>query len=81
MSTAAIKPWRHIFGGQRGYLCIFSGYRTEVLSKLEDERSRFFEFPRQVEDAARYAAEDSAAGREAYFCAHLLRARRRVESS
>jgi hypothetical protein len=78
--SAAIKPWRHIFGGQRGYLCLFSGHRTEG-DELENTESRYFMFPNQAEEAARYAAEESATGREAYFCAHLLRARRRVKEN
>jgi energy-coupling factor transporter ATP-binding protein EcfA2 len=80
VSSDAIKPWRHIFGGQRGYLCLFSGYRTEA-DELEDTESRYFVFPDQTEEAARYATEESAAGREAYFCAHLLHARRRVKEN
>lgn len=80
MSSDAIKAWTHIFGGERGYLCLFSGYRPES-NQLEDAESRYFMFPNQVEEAARYAAEKSAAGREAYFCAHLLHARRRVKGN
>jgi hypothetical protein len=80
VSSAAIKPWRHIFGGQRGYLCIFSGYRGEA-DELGDCRTRYFEFPVKAEGAAAYATKESAAGREAYFCAHLLRGRRRVKEN
>jgi hypothetical protein len=80
MSSAAIKPWRHIFGGQRGYLCIFSGYRISD-SDLGDTKTRYFEFPGAVEDAARYAGEEFAAGRKTYFCAHLLCARPRVKEN
>jgi hypothetical protein len=80
VSSDAVKPWRHIFGGQRGYLCLFSGYRTEG-HELEDTESRYFVFPDQAEEAGRYATQQSAAGREAYFCAHLLQARRRVKEN
>jgi hypothetical protein len=80
MSSDVMKAWRHIFGGQRGHLCLFTGYRTEG-DKLENTESRYFMFPDQADEAARYAAEESASGREAYLCAHLLHARRRVKEN
>src|SRR5215217_779442 len=80
MSSDAIKIWTHIFGGERGYMGDFSGYRIRG-GELEDTESRYFMFPNQVKEAARYAAEKSAAGREVYFCAHLLHARRRVKEN
>src|SRR5215204_1590208 len=80
MSSDVMKAWRHIFGGQRGHLCLFSGYRTEG-DKLENTESRYFMFPVQADEAARYAAQESVAGKEAYFCAHLLNARRRVKEN
>jgi hypothetical protein len=80
VSSDAIKAWTHIFGGERGYLCLFSGYRPES-NQLEDTESRYFMFPNQVEEAARYAKGESAAGREVYSCAHLLTRRHRVKEN
>ncbi len=82
MSTETLKFWRHTFGGQRGLLALFSGRRSEAGGgRLEDTRSRYFEYPAKDEEALSHALEESEAGREAYFCAHLLTAPRRIKEN
>jgi hypothetical protein len=69
-----------VFAGQRGFLCIFSGQRSDG-DVLENTKSRYLRLPGHLEEAARYAKGESAAGREVYSCAHLLTRRRRVKEN
>lgn len=82
MSADTLKLWRHLFGGQSGMLAVWSGGRTSE-KKIDEEstRTRYFDYPARAEAAHSYALEESEAGREAYFCAHLLTARRRIKEN
>jgi hypothetical protein len=80
MSGTAIRLWSHVFAGQRGLLCIFSGQRSDG-DVLENTKSRYFRVPGHAEEAARYAEGESAADREVYSCAHLLTRGRRVKEN
>lgn len=80
MSSIVIEFWRLVFCGQRDFLCVFSGRRI-VGNVLEKTKSRYFEFPGQAKEAARYAEGESAVGREVYFCAHLLTQQRRIKEN
>lgn len=73
--------WWTIYGGGGtcGYMGLFCGTRRAPGSgKLFDPRSAYFEYPRRIREAEAWCMRRSAEGREAYFCAHLLTARRRI---
>jgi hypothetical protein len=81
-TSEVLKFWRHLFGGGRGQLQIWTGVRTEdddIPPNSVD--SRYFDYPEGAQKAARWAFERSEAGREAYFCAHLLTERRRIKQN
>jgi hypothetical protein len=74
--------WAHIFGESAGILAIFSAERSEPKSKpLDDPRTLYFDYPRNVRKAEALCRRLSDEGREVYQCAHLLTARRRVKAS
>ncbi len=71
--------WRAVFGNGEGYLCVASGSRDG--ERLRDFRERYFRYPEQAEDAAGHARDEDEAGRETYFCAHLLTEERRAKDT
>jgi hypothetical protein len=74
--------WAHAFGEAAGILAIFSAERSEPRSKrLDDPRTLYFDYPRNVRKAEALCRRLSDEGREVYQCAHLLTARRRVKAS
>jgi len=81
LSADTLKLWRHIFGGQRGLLAVWTAKRASPAMEKGSERTRFFEYPREAEDALSHALAESEAGREAYFCVHLLTKQRRVKEN
>jgi putative DNA primase/helicase len=80
--TEAIRFWRHLFGGQRGFLMVWTGERDEAGRIPKDTiASNVFSYPGAAESAATWALEKSEEGREVYFCAHLLTGPRRVKGN
>jgi hypothetical protein len=80
--TDTLKLWRHIFGGERGLLCIFTAARGQNNRiRRESIQEHYFNYPKAAQSAAAFALEKSAAGREAYFCAHLLTAAKRIKEN
>ncbi|QIN85489.1 hypothetical protein GBA63_22580 (plasmid) [Rubrobacter tropicus] len=74
--------WRALFGDQCGLLGVHSALRPAPGSKrLSRHRSRFFDYPSRARAAAEWCLGNSADGLEAYFCAHLLLAKRRVKAN
>ncbi len=74
--------WRALFGAQRGLLGVHSALRPAPGSKrLSRHRSRFFDYPSRTRAAADWCLGNSEDGLEAYFCAHLLLAERRVKAN
>ena len=73
----ANRLFRHLFGGERGTLAMWSGERGNGEIVKETISTRFFEYPRQAREAVDHAFEKSEAGRDAYFCVHLLTGRKR----
>lgn len=74
--------WRSLYGGDEvgGYVGLFCGVRPSPGDgKLLDPRSAYFEYPGRDEEAEAWCLARSAEGREAYFCAHLLTAARRIK--
>ena len=76
---APLGLWRHLFGGQRALLHVFTGVRQG--DKLTKAKWANFTYPQAAEAAARWALEKSEEGREAYFCGHLLEAPRRIKKN
>jgi hypothetical protein len=76
------KFWRHIFGGERGLLQIFTGKRTSNGAiDRETLKSDCFSYPKAAEAAAEWALKKSEEGREVYFCVHLLTKPQRIKEN
>lgn len=74
--------WAHLYGDVGGVLGLFSGARPAPGSKrLDDARSAYFDYPAGVDGARGWCSRQSRAGREVYFCAHLLVRRRRIKEN
>ncbi|MGE0539173.1 MAG: DNA-primase RepB domain-containing protein [Dehalococcoidia bacterium] len=76
---AELKPfWHTIYGERSGLLGLFSGHRDGP--RLRAPREIYFIWPNGVHYAADWLADEVAAGRDVYQCAHLLtRPRRRKQ--
>jgi P4 family phage/plasmid primase-like protien len=80
--SGAHQLFRHLFGGQRGFLVIVSAERTDEGEwKRGGTEHTYFNFPGQLQEACNHALAESQRGREAYFCAHLLTDKRRVKEN
>lgn len=74
--------WRALYGSQRGLLGVHAALRPAPGSKrLCRHRSRFFDYPARAPAAADWCLGNSEDGLEAYFCAHLLLAKRRIKAN
>ena len=74
--------WRALYGSQRGLIGVHSALRPAPGSKqLSRHRSRFFDYPYHARAAADWCRGNSESGLEAYFCAHLLLAKRRIKAN
>src|SRR5215203_4412227 len=70
--------WAHLFGAQRGLLCVFSGLRAAArATDLLQVRQSFFTYPDDADGAVAWLDREAAAGREVYYCVHLLKQRSR----
>jgi len=69
--------WTHLFEGLEGYLVTFTGQQSARPDARPNElaapQQRSWRWPTQAEAAADYLLEQSQAGRDAYFGAHLFR--------
>jgi hypothetical protein len=78
----ATTLWRVLYGGQRGLIGVHSALRpTRGPGSLVGHRPAFFAYPERARAAARWCMGASKRGLEAYFCAHLLLARRRIKAN
>jgi len=74
--------WHALYGSQRGLIGVHSAFRSAPGSKrLSRHRSNFFDYPARVRAAADWCLGNSEEGLEAYFCAHLLLAKRRIKTN
>jgi hypothetical protein len=74
--------WEHTYGDLRGIVALFSGERTEPVSRsLTNCQSAYFQYPAQIDYAERFCLRRSSEGCEVYFCAHLLSRRRRIKAN
>lgn len=82
-STALL--WRTIFGAGQGFVGLLAGRRPDgagdPVGRLQDLRTAYFEYPGALPAAAAWGLDSSERGLESYFCAHLLRARRRTKDA
>ncbi len=83
-----VKGWNHIYGEQPGYLALFSGVRPPSATSPNKNRldrktigSKYFRYPEEVEQAARWVDQESRNGREVYHCAHLVTRQERKKAS
>lgn len=75
---------------QERYLNLVSAFRSPKTdqklgeqnnNRLTDMEERYFSWPEEAEQAARYANQESLKGREVYYCPHLLSGKRRVKGN
>src|SRR5262249_42659726 len=66
-SPSAQTLWRRIFDGGRGLLCV-----TALDRATAGMRQEFYPYPRCVGNAEAWLQRQVRAGRDVYFCAHLL---------
>jgi hypothetical protein len=91
LSETILEYWDHLYGDSQGYLSIFSAIRPPGekgkvnKGRYEDfggaYNDRYYSWPDEAEEAARYALEESEKGRNVYCCAHLLTAKERVKEN
>jgi len=85
MTEPALTLFNQLFDGLEGNLCLFTANRENGPDgpgvKLTRPDSRYFLYPSEVEAAVRHADIESEAGREVYFCAHLLTEARRAKEN
>ena len=74
MHTAA-DLWQHIFGNERGLLAICHG------TDDQDFETAFFNYPKAAATAAEFSREKAQAGRNVWFCCHLLTTSRRIKEN
>lgn len=76
------KFWRHLFGGERGLLQVWT-VKRDASGNTSDETiaSNNFAYPRAAENAAAWALAKAEQGREVYFCTHLLTRSKRVKEN
>jgi len=80
-TTAQITLWEHIHGDTTGLIAAFSGRRVRGKKDLQDETSRYFEWPAQRIQASQWLIGESDRDRDAYMCAHLVTKKRRVKAN
>lgn len=80
-SEATLRFWRHIFGGERGLLQVWTGKRVNGEISKASIVSNNFNYPKTAKEAAIWALEKSDEGREVYFCTHLLTGPRRIKEN
>jgi hypothetical protein len=82
-STALL--WRTIYGAGQGFVGLLAGRRPDgagaTAGRLQGIRTAYFEYPGALPAAAAWGLDSSERGLESYFCAHLLRARRRTKDA
>jgi len=74
------KFWRHIFGEERGLLQVWTKRVGGEIPKQTVVDS-YFNYPKAAHEAALWALKKSEAGREVYFCTHLLSRPRRIKEN
>jgi hypothetical protein len=75
--------WRHLFGGQTGLLQVWTGVRDQNDEIPQSTiKSANFNYPKAAQQAAEYAVDKAQqAGREVYFCVHLLTSAQRSKEN
>jgi hypothetical protein len=78
----ALRLWRHLFGGGRGLLWVWTGIRDEH-GKIPPTtiKENGFAYPKAAASAAQWALVKAGEGREVFFCCHLLDKPRRIKEN
>ena len=77
-----LELWTHIFDPARGGIVgLLSGRRVPGSDQLQDVSQAFFRYPAEALRAQEWLQGQAGLGRETYFCAHLLRKRRRIKAN
>jgi hypothetical protein len=63
--------WRHVFGDEQGILCIATADRDGA--DTTNFQNHFRAYPATASEVAGRALEESKAGKEVWWCVHLLR--------
>ncbi len=76
------RIWKHIYGEGPGHLALFSGSRSPSAkypnkNRLTAVEQKYFRWPEEADEAARWVFEESEGGREVYHCGHLVTCQRR----
>lgn len=91
VATQTFPVWDTLYGAQSGYLGVFSAFRhpprgcrrgaahARPSGRLVRVQERFFAYPDEAVPAAEWCRLSSEAGREAFYCVHLLTRRRRLK--
>jgi hypothetical protein len=83
-----VEVWEHIYGERPGYVALFSGYRppsakTPNTNSIDRAivRQKYYAWPEEAEQAARWVHQESLDGREVYHCGHLVTCHRRKKEN
>jgi biotin operon repressor len=72
--VGAVELWQHIFGDERGLLAICH-------SDGQAFKTTFFNYPDSAQQAAEFSHEKAQAGRNVWFCCHLLTTPQRLKEN
>lgn len=88
LSREAFPLWEAIFGPQAGLLGLYSALREppppgrpNKAGRLRGHRQRFYAYPEKAPEAYEWCLHATDAGREAFYCVHLLTGSRRVKEN
>lgn len=73
--------FHHIYGHVSGTIGVFSGKRAPGGGRLLQPRDAYFDYPAEIDQVTAWLVRESANGREAFMCAHLLTRRQRTKES
>lgn len=88
LTREAFPLWEAIFGPQVGLLGLYSALREpphpgrpNKAGRLTSHRQRFYAYPAKAPEAYEWCLHATDAGREAFYCVHLLTGHRRVKEN
>ena len=88
LTREAFPLWEAIFGPQVGLLGLYSALREppppgrpKGAGRLRGHRQRFYAYPEKAPEAYEWCLGATDAGREAFYCVHLLTGPRRVKEN
>lgn len=79
--NGALELLAHVFGERCGFVAGFSGLRCTISNNLDAPLSAYFRWPKGGRAVLEWFDGEDERGREVYFCAHALTAKRRVKAN